>query len=276
MKTTLRATAILAAVMCAEAGQAGVIIQQQERQSGKQNQTHNATLYVEAGKLRVESKSPQGEEVVMIFDQSKQVMWTIDRKSGAYFEMTAADVQKMGQSMGQAMGQMAEAMKQMEADMAKMPPEQRARMEQMMKQPMVMAQPAAPQITVQEKSQGEKAGQYVCTLYDVLTNGQRTQEVCAAPLDQALLQPPEYQTFQAMAEFYEPLRRNAPQGGWGVSGTSQIKGFPVRWRSYQGDKVVSEWEVVRAERRDLDSSLFTLPAGLKKTEMMQMMKTGPR
>ena len=276
MKTTLRATAILVAVVClAEVGQAGVVIQQQERQPEKPDQASTVTMYIDAGKLRVENKSPQGEDAVMIFDQSKQVMWMIDRKGGTYFEMTAADVQKMGQSMGQAMGQMAEAMKQMEAEMAQMPPEQRAMMEKMMKQPMGgMGQPAAaPKVTVQEKSQGEKVGQYVCTLYDVLTNGQRTQEVCAAPLDQAFLQPPEYQTFQAMAEFYEPLRRNAPQSQqWGVSGASQIKGFPVRWRSYEGQRMVSEWAVVKSERQSLSGDLFVLPSGLKKQDM----KMGPQ
>ncbi|MBI3895365.1 MAG: DUF4412 domain-containing protein [Acidobacteria bacterium] len=278
MKIMLHANVFLVAVVCwAQSAQAGVVIEQQERQPANQNQAHTAILYVDAGKLRMETKSPQGEDVVMIFDQSKQVMWTIDRKAGTYYEITAADVQKMGQSMGQAMGQMSEMMKQMEAEMANMPPEQRAMMERMMKQgSMTMAQPAAPQITVEEKGQGDKVGQFSCSLYDVLTNGQRTQEVCAAPLDQALMQPPEYQTFQAMAEFYEPLRRNAPQGGWGVSGVSQIKGFPVRWRSYEGGRTVSEWEVVKAEQRDLDPSQFGLPSGLKKQDMMQMMKMAPQ
>ncbi|MBI4459031.1 MAG: DUF4412 domain-containing protein [Acidobacteria bacterium] len=280
MKKNLPAAAMTAvAVFLAYTAQAGVIVQQQERQPGSSNPAGSATLYVEAGKLRMETKGPQGEDTAMIFDQAKQVMWMVDRKAGTYYEMTAADVQKMGQGMGQAMGQMSEMMKQMEAEMANMPPEQRAMMEQMMKQQMGgmggMGRPgAAPQITVQDKGQNDKVGPYTCSLYDVMAGGQRTQEVCAAPLDQALLQQPEYQTFQAMADFYEPLRRNLPQGGWGVSGASQIQGFPVRWRSYQGNQVTSEWEVVKAERQNLDPALFTLPSGLKKQDMMQMMQ-GP-
>ena len=150
-----------------------------------------------------------------------------------------------------------------------MSPEQRAMMEQMMKGRMPAAQSApAPKVTTEVKSRGESVGPYTCTLYEVLTDGRRTSEVWVAPLDQAQLQAAEYETFRGLAEFYEPLSRNAPGTKWGVPGSAQMEGFPVRWRNYEGQDVTSEWEVVGAERRSLETSLFTLPSDLQKTDMM--------
>ena len=47
----------------------------------------------------------------------------------------------------------------------------------------------------------------------------------------------------------------------------QMKGFPVRRLDYEGERVVSEWETTKVERRALESSLFTVPTGLKKQKM---------
>ena len=117
------------------------------------------------------------------------------------------------------------------------------------------------------KSRGEVVGPYTCTLYEVLTDGQRTSEVWVAPLDQVQLQPAEYETFRAMAEFYEPLSRNDPEAKWGMPGGLQMDGFPVRWVEYEGQRAVSEWEMVEVEQRSLESNLFSLPSGLQKIDM---------
>ena len=251
------------------AAQAGVVIQQVEREPGSQNPAQQITMYIDAGKLRIESANPGGEDFVMIFDQARETVWMIQPGDGTYIEMTAAGIQKMKQSMDQAMGQMAEAMQKMQAELANMPPEQRAMVEQMMRGRMPQSQsPPEQKVTVEVKSRGERVGPYTCTLYEVLTDGQRTSEVWVAPLDQAQLQQAEYETFRAMAEFYEPLSRNNPESKWGVAGSLQMDGFPVRWVDYEGQRVVSEWEMVEAERRSLEGSLFTLPPGLQKTDMM--------
>ena len=73
----------------------------------------------------------------------------------------------------------------------------------------------------------------------MLTDGQRTGEVCVTPLDQAQIQQAEYDTFRAMAEFYEPLSRDDPEGKWGMPGGLQMDGFPVRWVGYDGQNVTS-------------------------------------
>ena len=108
---------------------AGTIIQQEEREPGTSKVKAQATISIDAGKLRMEQESAAAGKSVMIFDQSKQVVWMIEPAKNSYMELTAAQVQQMG-------GQMQQAMKQMEAELAQMPPEQRKMVEQMMKQQM--------------------------------------------------------------------------------------------------------------------------------------------
>lgn len=266
MKTKGFQAGFLALLSCiAWRAQAGTVIRQEEREPGSDKSRQQVTLYVDAGKLRVEGEDPSSGKYVMIFDQSKQAVWMADLSKKTYVEFTAAQVQGMGQQMQQAM-------KEMEAQLAQMPPEQRAMVEQMMKQRMGSSAP--PEVTVREKSQGEKVGQFVCTRYEVLTGGQLSEEICAAPAAQLQLEASAYETFKALAEFYEPLSRQAPKGGWSVSSAMrQIQGFPVRTIAYEGQKPTSEWVLVKIEKQSLDAGLFTLPSGLKKTEMPQMPRT---
>ena len=154
--------------------EAGTVIQQEEREPGSNKPGQQMTIYVDAGKLRVEGVDRTTGKYTMIFDESKQVVWLVDLGKGSYTELTAAEIQGMGQQMQQAM-------KQMEAELAQMPPEQRKMMEQMMKGRMGGAPGGAPKATVREKSRGEKVGQFVCVHYEVLTGGQLSQEVWAAP-----------------------------------------------------------------------------------------------
>ena len=262
MRLMLQALAFLTALGCsALAVQAGVALQMKESKPGSEKPGQQMNMYIDAGKLRIDIGEHGGKKTAMIFDQAKQVMWMIDHSRGSYMEMTAADLQRMKQ-------QMDAAMKQMEAQMAQMPPEQRKMIEKMMKGKMGMAKP--PSITVQVKSRGEKVGSYVCTLYEVLSDGQRINEVWVAPSGPGLLREAELQTFRAMAEFFKPLSQGASQSGWGMSGMEKMEGFPVRRLDYEGERVVAEWETTKAERKALDSSLFTVPPGLKKQKMPTM------
>ena len=182
MRSMLQVLASLVVLGCsALAVQAGVVLQMKESKPGSKTPGQQINMYIDAGKLRIDIGEHRGKKTAMIFDQAKQVMWMIDHSRGSYMGMTAADLQRMKQ-------QLDSAMKQMEAQMAQMPPEQRRMIEKMMKQKMGMAKPSS--ITMQVKSRGEKVGRYVCTLYEVLSDGQRTQEVWAAPFAEAQLGKP--------------------------------------------------------------------------------------
>jgi len=235
---------------------AGVVIQQEQREPGGETPLVQTTMYIDAGRLRIEVRSAEGEHTITIFDESKQVLWVIDRVAGTYYEMTAAKMAEMKKRMD-------EARKTMEAQLAQMPPERRKMIEEMMKQQMG----GASDMTVREMGRGEKIGSFTCIHYEQLAGGKRSGEVWTASPDQLQLAEAEYKTFQALGRFLEPLGQSAPGGAGFVPASRYIEGFPVRSLTYDGGQAVAEEKVTRAERRALEPGLFTLPPGLEKTEM---------
>jgi uncharacterized protein YneF (UPF0154 family) len=257
---TCRILCLAGLVVFAVAVEAGVVLEMEEKEPGNRDRATQVTVQLQEGKLNVHSKRSTGEEAMLIFDENKQVLWLVDYQRRNYVEMTAADVERMGQGMQQAM-------RQMEEQLAQMPPEQRKMVEQMMKQRMGQQMGAAPSVTVQVKSRGERMGPYICTRYEVLTDGKRSQEVWAAPLEDVQLQETDFRTFRAMGDFFEPLRRNIPmKASWGAPASLDVEGFPVRWLNYEGERAAVEGKVVSAERRDLEASVFTVPPGFQKSK----------
>ena len=259
MKASLRSTLLLVGlVFPLLAVQAGVMIQQEERTPGQDLARAHTTFYLDAGKLRIDTKNADGEETTIIFDEGRQVVWVIDHSARSYYELTQTEVQAMGEHMGQAM-------KELEAQLAEMPPEQRQMMERMMERMRGQMQ-QAPVVTVEQVGGGEEVGQFVCTHYRLLTGGELSSEIWTAPLNQLQLQEAEFGTFQALARFFEPLGQQGPKGIRWRAGGEQIEGFPVRSVFYAGRRVVAEEELLKAERKPLEASVFKLPPGLKKTE----------
>ena len=246
------------------AARAGVAIQMEGGEIGPNKPKSKMTIYLDAGKLRVETQDAENKGV-MIFDAGKQVMWMINSNDNTYREMDKAQIDAMGQ-------QMSKAMEQMQAQMANMPPQQRAMMEEMMKKNMggmMGGASAKPTISLKELG-SEKVRSYDTTHYEMLTNGERTQEIWAAPYDQAKLSPADFKTFQDMSKFFEGITRNVPRGSYSFSAMEQLKGFPVKTVQYSGGKPSHEWEMVSVDQKSIDGSLFTLPAGAKKMEMPGM------
>jgi hypothetical protein len=267
---TLRRSAWL--VLCfsyAAALQAGLVFQQEGGEIGSSKPKQKVTVSIESGKIRIDTQGGDQKQAVMIFDGDKQVMWMVSPAEGVYREITAAQVQQMGNAMGGMM-------QQMQAQMAQMPPEQRAMMEQMMRQRMGGAGMGggAPSISIQEKGSGEKVGQYTTTHYQIMTNGQVSEDIWAAAPDQVKLSAADFKTFQDMAKFFEPLRRNLPKGSWSTPDMQQIKGLPVRTVIYEGGKPSAEWNATSIEQKSVDAGQFTLPANLKKADMMGGMDGG--
>src|ERR1039457_1866415 len=111
MKTILRRAVYLIGLGCfALVAQAGVVIQQEGGEMGGTNQKRKVTLYLDAGKIRMEGENPDGKKFIMIFDQDKQVVWNINLDDHSYMEMTQAQVEGMAQQMGDVMKQMQDRM----------------------------------------------------------------------------------------------------------------------------------------------------------------------
>ena len=223
--------------------------------------TESVKLYAQSGKIRMEDiGDTSGQEMSMIFVGKEFIV--VDHGDKSYVLMDEAMVQEMGVKVNAAM-------EQMRAQLADMPPEQRAMVEQMMEGQMAgMMGAAVESVPTRVEQMGSGSWQSgPCTEYAIFEGDQKTQQICAAPLAEVEGADEAMAAFKNMAKFINSLAESMP-GPLGESMAenpmgliNQIDGFPVRTVDYVDGEVSSETILSSVEDRDLDPALFDIPVG---------------
>ncbi|MDJ0814182.1 MAG: hypothetical protein QNJ23_10660 [Woeseiaceae bacterium] len=251
---------VLITLLVPFATQAGVVLDIVTKDmAGKEQE--RSQIYAQDGFLRLDSDGgPFAADVSLIFDGSRFLV--IDHGEKTYIIMDEAMLTRMTDKMN-------EAMEQMKAQLANMPPEQRALAEQMMQSQMggMMGDSVpSPPPRVEVTGNGEYGGR-ACTMYDVYENNIKTQEICSAPLDKVEGAAEMMATFRGMAKFVKKLSESLP-GPLGSSFNEHpgmvaelINGFPIHTVEFRMGKPDSEivMEVIREE--PLAAAKFKAPDG---------------
>lgn len=226
-------------------------------------------------KLTTTVPERSGSSTQIIFRGDKSLVWALDTKSRTYMEIDKATMKAAGD-------QMSAAMQQVQEQLAKLPPEQRAMAEKMMQGQMPGAA-GAPGATgasagagpaLEVKATGEKRTiqGYACTRYDVYWNGKKTSESWVTPWSDAKLQKEDLEALRSMAGFFEDLVASNPMlrgmsENSAYRGVDKMEGLPVLVRRFEGDKVVEETTLESLERKSVAASVFELPAGFSKKHL---------
>ena len=230
------------------------------------NETERSQIYAQDGFLRLDSDGgPFASDVSLIFDGTQFLV--MDHGEKSYIIMDEAMLTRMSNKMS-------EAMAQMEAELAKLPAEQRAMAEQMMKSQMQALgggeQPAPPP-RVEKTGKGAWQGRS-CTLYDVFEGDVKTQEICSAPLDQVNGAAEMMETFQGMAKFVQKLSESLP-GPLGANFNDHpgmvadlIGGFPIRTVEFRMGQPASVVTLESIKEETLDMALFEAPEGYRQED----------
>ena len=223
--------------------------------------TESVKLYAQSGMIRMEDiGDTSGQDMSMIFVGQEFIV--VDHNEKTYIVMDEAMVQEMGVKVNAAM-------EQMRAQLADMPPEQRAMVEQMMEGQMSgMMGAAAEALPTRVEQTGSGSWQSgSCTEYDVFEGDEKTQQICAAALSEVEGADEAMAAFKNMAKFMNSLAKSMP-GPLGASMAEnpmglidQIDGFPVRTVDYIDGQVSAETSLSSVADSDLDPSLFAIPEG---------------
>jgi hypothetical protein len=234
------------------------------RSSGQQNVE---TFYAQGEMARMDPHSADnGPDMMVIFRD--QTMWFVDHN-----KKVCQKIDKEG--MSQLSDQLNAIMKQMED----LPPEQRAMMEEMMKEKMPGMAEAPPRRV--ETGGVEKVGEYFCTLYTLYSAEAKVWEVCAAGENMGDEIAEAMGAFRALSRFTGELQEILQQGPFtGMLQTpyndlDELDGFPVRVRTFnkEGD-VVRESKLQSITRDDLEESIFAVPSGYKIKNLTDEMNKG--
>lgn len=198
----------------------------------------------------------------MVFRSDAGEMTAIDHSRKRYFVLDEAALQGLA-------GQVNNAMAEMQAALAELPPEQRAMAEQMMKQRMgsAMNKSATPR-ELAKTGETETVNGFDCELYNVTESGQKTRDMCVTSWSNIEGGNAFKDNMVAMASFFEHMRDLFSQNGMDLMGSRsevfthmrEINGFPVRARNYNGaGTVIEETTLVSSEAQSFNATFFQAP-----------------
>lgn len=217
-------------------------------------------IQIKAIRMRTEVASPNDVTQIVIFDGGKQVLYIVDPARKTYIEMTKADVDRMN-TVAQG------AMAQLQGQLETLPASQRAQMEAMMKGRGGAA--AAPHYT---HTGSDNVGRWTCDKYDLMQDGQKIGDVCTVNPATLGFGATDLDVMRQMSELFSTMAAQMASQLPAVSpidlpGTS---GFPVKTvLTVQGHTVTTE--VIEVDRQTFSDSLFAVPAGFTKQDVMSAM-----
>lgn len=263
MRFTVPAASVAALCLCSAALQAanGVIVTMKTTRNGSIDTNQ---VQIDPNHMRAESTRSTGAKDVFIFDGARQVMEMIHPDKKTYNEITKEDVDRLG-------GQVSAAMQQMKDRMANMPPEQRARIEAMMKGRMGGADNSAPSKPEYVKAGTDRVGRWTCDKYQHVEAGVVTSEVCTVSPQALGLTPDDFAVTKEMAAFASKIIPQQRSQQLFTIGSVELQGYPgipVR-RTTKVGGVTTVTEVTDVTRGAIPASAFEVPAGYQKEAMVK-------
>lgn len=239
---------------------AGVLMTTVDQRADNPDNQSTSKLYLDKDRLRMEMTG-KDENKLVIYRQDKDLFWIISEKDKTYTEFTKADMDRMQQQMEGASKQMEEAMKNM-------PLEQRAMMEGRMKG---MTSHAASKEVYKKVASGQKVGQWTCAQYEGDTEGTKASDVWTTDPKSLGLTKEDFDVLKDMSKFWEGMAKGGSKlfkiDEAEKDTLGHFSGVPVKTVYYSDGKVSHTNELKSIERKNLDASLFELPADYTKQEM---------
>lgn len=227
------------------------------------------TVYAEGRSLKMDSsEDPRGNSDTMIFRGDRREMIVVDHQRQSYMVIDKQFVTNMAGQLGQMTGQM-------KGMLDKVPADQRAAIEQMMKQRGQQTQQLArPQVQVINTGKQAKVYGYDCVLFVVTRDGHKVRDVWVTQWNNISGGSDLAATFESMSEFMLELTSafpggaSAPMQDNAFATIKQMGGFPVATREYRADGTVESESALRsAQSRRINLAEFQPPNGYRPESM---------
>jgi hypothetical protein len=199
-------------------------------------------------------------------------MIILNHAAKSYMVMDEQTMKRLGAQLSQAMGQM-------EQMMQNLPPEQRARMEEMMKgRGMSMGGQAAPPAELRRTTEKDTHSGFPTTKVEVWQGGRKTQELWVTPWNNVDGFQEAQPVFESMAEFFKSMLSSfgrmggpAANDSGGLAHMKELGGFPVVTQNFDQSGAPTVRTTLRAVRRQtVPASEFEAPAGYVRQAMPGM------
>lgn len=231
----------------------------------------SSEVAVEGRNLKMDVASKGREERgEMIYRGERREIVVVDHDDKSYHVMDEETMRQLGDQANAMRAQMQETLKNIPAD-------QRAMVEQAMKQRLPQRTP--PKLLRSELRKTDERGKkngYPCVKYEVWTGPKKTRELWVTDWDNVEGGEDVIGVFEDLADFFRELMDALPDMGQGGSGAGanpfehikELGGFPVVTREFDEDGSLDSESMLRStRRRQLDPSEFEPPSGYKRRQM---------
>ncbi len=225
------------------------------------NELDRMTSYTDGTRSRMDQSSADGSFSIIFLDDE---FLYLDHGQKNYMVMDEAMLEGISQQINQAM-------KEMEAELAKMPPEQRAMVEEMMKGQMggMGMDMHIPVLEIREIGSGSYES-YDCTLVEMFEDGVKIQEICTVDFSEVDGSGELRDSFVRMGTLLSKLYDSIPFAGEGIRNPmemlDELKGFPVRAIEFEDGKAAVETVLESSKEMDIDANKFELPSGYSRID----------
>jgi hypothetical protein len=216
---------------------------------------------------RMAQRSDSGGEDAgknVIFRADRDLMWFVDHEDKTYRQVDRAAIEAFAAKMNEARAKMNE-------QLAALPAEQRAMVENKLQGLMPGAAPAkpAPKIEYRKTSETKSISDFDCTKYERVEDGKIEELLWVAPNAVIGFSAEDQAVFGKMGEFMQRmLAAMGPAVGQEVSdefaAVSKLGGWPILTQTLGEEGQVEEETLVESISHDkLEDSLFEVPEGYK-------------
>lgn len=227
-------------------------------------------LFVQDGMMKVIGDQAE-DNTIMIFDSKNQIMTIADLDRKTYMEITKSDIEKMAKQMSGINKQMEEALKNV-------PPEQRAMMEQMMKDQMpgMQGQDLPSKTEFKKVASGVQVGGWTTDKYEGYKDGTKTEVVWIAGWGNTSLKDEYMNVFKGMINLFEEFTKSMGSMAASMEHPFDAElfehGFPIKTEDFRDGKITSTSLVEEILEQNLSADVFSIPPGLKKENPFERME----
>lgn len=214
----------------------------------------DATYLIRDGKVHV--RSAEAPDVAMVYDAATHAMVVIDHGRKSYVRMDAETAAAAGAVMS-------DAMKELEARIASLPPEQQEAMRKMLPKSATGAS-AMPAIKAAPTGRSDTVDGVTCDVVNVTVDGKPYGEACVTKAGLALDED-DRATLKAMFDDMGKMASSVT-GGTAAAGKkfAALDGIPLRWHDAQTGR---ETRTRLDTGATVEASAFEIPAGYSEQKL---------
>lgn len=241
-----------------------------KRGQGANSETHNL-LFIKDQKIHLSQSENATGQNYSLFDAKSERIIHVNPKEKAYMVMDKPTIDKQVAKMKQSIEMMRQ---QMEEKLKTLPANEQKMMRKMMEVEGLGPKGKAPP---KPKKQHNKTGKFEtiqgirCEIVEVLTNHQKSEELCVSKETEMGLTASDAETLIAMKKFMNYMAQSARNAMPNQSTEENFDGIPIRTKSYdRKGKLVGEIVLGGFSKQAIKAEKVKIPDNYKQVDTPQM------